>query len=87
MTDKGWETILQERQGYQGWNEFGAFEKKWMVIPFSVEENDRPGKAAHTYNLSTKEVDSRQTLASSTPGICSKKPLKQKPKITEKLEK
>lgn len=56
-------------------------------MPFSVEENDRPGEVAHTYNLSTKEVERRQSLASSTPGICSKKPLKQKQKTTEKLEK
>lgn len=58
-----------------------------MVIPFSVEENDTSGEVAHTYNLSTKEVESRQPLASSTPGICSKKTLKQKQKTTEELEK
>lgn len=57
-----------------------------MVIPFNDEESDRSGEAAHTYNLRAKEVEARQSLSSSQPGIWSKTPFKQKQKTTKELE-
>lgn len=57
-----------------------------MVILFNDQEHDRPGEAAHTYNVSTKEVEAKQSLTSSQPGIFSRKSLKKQQKTTKGLE-